>query len=156
MKYALSLALLMLFTAAAISADMSPEARADIEKTRAMINDKRNTALAFNMSFTDVEREAFWPIYAEYRDAMSNVNSRKLDMIVDFANHYEEMTEDMAADLLRRSMLYEEQTLQVKQLYMNKFIEILPPTKVGRLYQIENRMDTAIDMKLSEGIPLME
>ena len=156
MKYILSLALLLLFPVTAGAEAISSEARADIELSRAMINDKRNTALAFNMSFTEAERVAFWPLYEQYRKAMENVGSRRLDMIIDYANHYDEMTEDKAADLLRRAMVYEEQALKVKQLYMEKFGEILPPTKLGRLYQIETRMDNAIQMKLSEGIPLME
>ena len=156
MKYALCLALLVSFVSPLMAEALSPEARADIERSRAMINDKRNTSLAFNMSFNETEREAFWPLYEQYRAAMSNVGTRRLDLIVDYANHYEEMTEDKAADLLRRAMVYEEQALTVKHLYMKKFMKILPATKVGRLYQIESRMDSAIDMKLAEGIPLME
>ena len=156
MKFVLSLALLVLFASPVMGQPISPEIRADIELTRAMINDKRNTALAFNMSFTEAEREAFWPLYEKYRQAMNNVGSRKLDVIIDYSNHFQELTEDKAADLLKRAMIYEEQAMAVKHLYMQKFAQILPPTKVGRLYQIESRMDVAIDMKLSEGIPLME
>lgn len=156
MKYILSLALMLLIPLTVIADPISPEVLAEIEQSRVLINDKRNTTLAFNMSFTETERAAFWPLYEQYRKAMSNVGSRRLDMIIDYANHYDDMTEDKAADLLRRAMVYEEQALRVKQLYMEKFAEILPPTKLGRLYQIETRMDDAIQMKLSEGIPLME
>jgi hypothetical protein len=156
MKYLLCLSVLLSIAQPAAADAMSPEARADIELTRALINDRRNTALARNMTFTESERAAFWPLYEQYRNAMSNVNSRRLDLIVDYADHFEEMSEPMAADMLRRAMVYEEQALKVKQLYMDKFAEILPPSKVGRLYQIETRMDNAIELKLSEGIPLME
>lgn len=156
MKYILSLALLLSIPLTVTADAISPEVLADIEQSRVLINDRRNTALAFNMSFTETERAAFWPLYAQYRKAMDNVGSRRLDMIIDYANHYDDMTEDKAADLLRRAMVYEEQALKVKQLYMEKFAEILPPTKLGRLYQIETRMDDAVQMKLSEGIPLME
>ena len=156
MKHLLCLALILSFPLAVSADGISPETRADIERSRALINDKRNTALAFNMSFTEAERAAFWPVYEQYRSAMENVNSRRLDMLVDYANHYDEMTEDKAADLLRRVMLYEEQELQVRQLYLAKFGEILPPSKVVRLYQIETRMDNAIKVQLSEVIPLME
>jgi hypothetical protein len=156
MKYILSLALLLLIPLTVIADPISPEVLAEIEQSRLLINEKRNTALAFNMSFTEAERAAFWPLYEQYRKAMHNVGSRRLDTIIDYANHYDDMTEDKAADLLRRAMVYEEQALKVKQLYMEKFGEILPPTKLGRLYQIETRMDDAVQMKLSEGIPLME
>ena len=61
-----------------------------------------------------------------------------------------------AEELLDRSLIYEEQAIKVKQLYVDKFRRILPSIKVTRLMKIEGRMDTAIKMKLSEGIPLME
>jgi len=156
MKYVLSLALLLLFSAPMQAQSLSSEAKSDIAISRALINDKRNTALAFNMSFTDQERDAFWPLYREYREAMNNVGSRKLDVIIDYADHYDEMTQDKARDLLDRHMIYEEQALKVKQLYIEKFRRILPNTKVTRLFQLESRMDAAISLKLAEGIPLME
>jgi hypothetical protein len=156
MKYVLSLALLLLFSTPMQAQSLSVETMTDIAISRALINDKRNTALAFNMSFTDEERDAFWPLYRKYREAMSNVGSRKLDVIIDYAEHYKNMTQDKARDLLDRHMIYEEQALKVKQLYIKKFRRILPNTKVTRLFQLENRMDDAIAMKLAEGIPLME
>ena len=120
MKYILSLTLLLLIPLTVIADPISPEVLAEIEQSRVLLNDKRNTTLAFNMSFTETERAAFWPLYEQYRKAMSNVGSRRLDMIIDYANHYDDMTEDKAADLLRRAMVYEEQALRVKQLYMEK------------------------------------
>jgi hypothetical protein len=108
------------------------------------------------MSFTEQEKDAFWPLYRKYRDAMSNVATRQLDVIVDYAKHYDNMTEGKAEELLDRSLIYEEQAIKVKQLYVDKFRRILPSIKVTRLMQIESRMDTAIKMKLAEGIPLME
>jgi len=77
-------------------------------------------------------------------------------VIIDYAEHYETMTQDKARDLLDRHMIYEEQALKVKQLYIEKFRRILPNTKVTRLFQLEGRMDAAISLKLAEGIPLME
>lgn len=156
MKYALSLMFLLFFQTPLYAQTPSAAAERDIAISRRMINDKRNTALAFNMSFTEEEKNAFWPLYRKYRDAMSNVGTRQLDVIVDYASHYDNMTEDKAEELLDRFFIYEEQALKVKQLYVKKFRRILPNTKVTRLMQIENRMDVAIKLKLAEGIPLME
>jgi hypothetical protein len=156
MKYVLSLMFLLLIQTPLYAQSLSATAEREIAISRQVINDKRNTALAFNMSFTEEEKTAFWPLYRKYRDAMSNVATRQLDVIVDYANHYENMTEDKAQELLDRSLIYEEQAIKVKQLYVDKFRRVLPNTKVTRLMQIESRMDTAIKMKLAEGIPLME
>jgi len=135
---------------------LSSEAKSDIAISRALINDKRNTALAFNMSFTDQERDAFWPLYREYRVAMNNVGSRKLDVIIDYADHVDTMTEARAKRLLDQSFAVQKEAIKVKEKYVRRFRRILPQTKVVRLMQLENRMDTMIDIKISEGIPLME
>jgi len=156
MKYALSLLLLLLLQTPLQAQSLSAQAEWDIAQSRQIINDRRNTALAFNMSFTDVEKEAFWPLYREYRNAMGNVATRKLDVITDYAKYYDNMTEDKARELLDRFFIYEEQALKIRQLYVKRFRRILPNTKVTRLMQIESRMDAAIGLKLSEGIPLME
>jgi hypothetical protein len=156
MKYALTLVLFLLAAIPGEAQTLTSEAISDIAKSRTMINDKRNTALAFNMTFTDPERLAFWPLYTEFRDAMTEVGNLKLEVIIDYAENYGDMTESKAAELLDRYMSHEEQALHVKQQYIEKFREILPASKVTRLFQIENRMDAAITLKLAEGIPLME
>ncbi len=156
MKYALSLMFLLLIQIPVYAQSPGNTADREIAIARRMINDQRNTSLAFNMSFTQEEKEAFWPLYREYREAMGNVGNRQLHIIVDFAEHYADMTEEKAGELLDRTLIYEEQALKVKQLYVKKFRRILPNTKVARLMQIESRMDTAIKMKLSQEIPLIE
>ena len=156
MKFALSLMFMLLVQTPLFAQTLSATAERDIAISRNMINDKRNTSLAFNMSFTEEEKEAFWPLYRKYRDSMSNVGTRQLDVVVDYANHHDSMTEEKARELLDRSLIYEEQAIKVKQLYVTKFQLILPNIKVARLMQIENRMDAAIKLKISEGIPLME
>jgi hypothetical protein len=156
MKYVLSLMFLLLIQNPLFAQSLSVAAERDIAISLRMINDKRNTSLAFNMSFTKEEKDAFWPLYRKYRDAMTNVSTRQLDVIVDYASHYDNMTEDKAQELLDRSFIYQEQALKVKQLYVKKFRRILPNIKVTRLMQLENRMDAAVRLKLSEGIPLIE
>ena len=66
------------------------------------------------------------------------------------------MTEARAKQLLDQSFAVEKETIKVKERYVRKFRKFLPETKVVRLMQIENRMDSMVDMKLAEGIPLME
>ncbi len=135
---------------------MSVQTQRQINISRKLINDKRNTALAFNMKFTQEEKENFWPLYREYREAMGAVGDKRLAMIVDYADHINSMTESKAKQLLDRSFAVEKETIKARQKYVRKFRKILPQTKVVRLMQIESRMDTQVDMKLAEGIPLME
>jgi len=135
---------------------MTEQAQRNINISRKLINDKRNSALAVNMSFTQEEKEKFWPVYREYRAAMSAVGDKRLAMIIDYADHVDTMTEARAKRLLDQSFAVQKEAIKVKEKYVRRFRRILPQTKVVRLMQLENRMDTMIDIKISEGIPLME
>lgn len=132
------------------------QAQRQINIARKMIDDKRNTSLAFNMTFTAAEKEKFWPLYREYREAMGKVENKRLAVIVDYASHLDSMTETKAKKLLDQSLSAEKETTRVKQKYVGKFRRILPETKVVRLMQLEHRMDIMVDVKIAENIPLME
>ena len=135
---------------------ITPKLQLDINIQRKVINDQRNTAIAFNMSFTQKEKEKFWPVYREFRAAMGKVGDKRVAVIVEYAEHINSMSQARAKQLLDRSFAVEKETIKVKERYVRKFRKFLPDTKVVRLMQVENRMDSMIDLKLAEGIPLME
>jgi hypothetical protein len=157
MKTFISLFLLLfIFTPLAAQQSLTAEAQRDINISRQMINDKRNIALAHNMTFTQQEEEDFWPLYGEYRQAMAAVGDKRLAVIVEYADNVDRMTEELARKLLDESIAVEKEVLEVKQAYVPKFRRILPETKVVRLMQIESRIDAMVELKIAEGVPLME
>lgn len=127
-----------------------------IDIQRKLIDDKRNTAIAFNMSFTEEEKKKFWPLYREYRDAMAKVGDKRMEVITEYAVNMNNMTDSLAKKLLDASIAAEKEDIKIKQKYIGKFRRILPDTKVVRLMQIENRMDAMVNLKIAEGVPLME
>jgi len=135
---------------------ITPKLQLDINIQRKVINDQRNTALAYNMSFTQIEKEKFWPVYREYRKAMGSVGDKRVAVIVEYAGYMNSMSQARAKQLLDRSFAVQKESIKVKERYVRKFRKFLPDTKVVRLMQVENRMDSMIDLKLAEGIPLME
>ena len=156
MKYVLSLLVLFYIQTPLYAQVTGAKARQEIAISRRLINDQRNTALAFNMSFTQEEKEAFWPLYRKYRGAMSKVGDKRLDVIVDYVENYDAMTQKKARELLDRSFINDEQALKIKRTYAKKFRRILSDIKVTRLMQMESRMDAAVLLKFAAGIPLME
>ena len=135
---------------------LTSEAQRNVNISRKMIDDKRNTQLAVFMNFTSEEKEKFWPLYREYRTAMAKVGDKRLAIIVEYADNVDNMTDPRAKNLLDRSFKVEKEFIQTKERYVRKFRKILPDIKVVRVMQLENRMDIAVDMKVAEGIPLMK
>ena len=132
------------------------QAQRQINIARKLINNQRNTTLAYNMSFTQKEKEKFWPLYREYRKAMATVGDKRLAGILDYVDHIDTMSESKAKQLLNQYFSVEKEVIRVKEKYVRKFRRILPQTKVVRLMQLENRMDSMVDLKIAEGIPLMK
>jgi hypothetical protein len=108
------------------------------------------------MTFTQQEKEKFWPLYREFRDAMAKVGDKRVAVLVDYADNVDTMTDKLAKKLLDRSFAVQKEMISTKQKYAGKFSRILPETKVVRLMQIENRMDAMVELKIAEGVPLME
>ena len=109
-----------------------------------------------NMKLTDSEAKGFWPVYESYQKEMSVVNDRLVKLIQDFAGHYANMTNDEAKKLVNESLAIDADRLRFRQSYLPKFRLVLPEIKVARYYQIENKIQAAVDYDLSAGINLAE
>jgi hypothetical protein len=46
--------------------------------------------------------------------------------------------------------------LKVKNSYIGKFGRVLPMKKVARYFQVENKLEAAVDYELAGRIPLMK
>lgn len=127
----------------------------EIELTRAIIQAERQTIVTRAMDLTAAEAQAFWPIYREYRLEMIKVGDRLLALITTYAQNYRGLSDEMAGKLLTDYLGIEKARLQVKNKYLPRFQKVLPPKKVARYYQVENKLDVIIQAELAEDIPLV-
>lgn len=125
-----------------------------VQLTRQMIQTDRQTIVAANMDMTEAESTAFWPLYREYRGEMAKVGDRSAALITDYAKNYETMTDLQAEAMVKEAQEIAKKQLSVREDYMKKFKKILPPKKVARFYQIENKLDAVIGYELAAEIPL--
>lgn len=134
----------------------SQQARDGIEVTRAMIQAERRAIVSMNLELTDAESQAFWPVYDEYWVQMKKVSDREVVLIEDFAKHYqyETLTNEKAEEMLKELLSILKDENKLKRKYVNRFMKVLPAKKVLRYFQIENKLDTIINMELAVTIPL--
>ncbi|MBE7445432.1 MAG: hypothetical protein HS132_09370 [Planctomycetia bacterium] len=123
-----------------------------VEKVRA---DKK-LLVADNMQLTETESKAFWPVYTRYQDELFLIRVRTAKLIGDYRDAYGNMTEDIARKLLNEYMTIESLTLKLRKAYLSKFREVLPEVKVVRYYQIENKIQAALDYEFAASIPLIQ
>ena len=79
-------------------------------------NTERKILIMREMALTAEEAEAFWPLYDEYVNARRALGDKRVGIITDYAANYMEMTDEMAGDLLKRSLAYETNSTKLKSL----------------------------------------
>ena len=106
------------------------------------------------LDLTDEEAKAFWPLYKEYGEQKGELWNRRIDVIKIFLGAYEDMSPEMSRILLDQSFNIDKQMLELKMKYAEKFDDILPPNKVTRLFQAENKLSTTMQMEIVKDVPL--
>ncbi len=125
-----------------------------LDKVRA---DKK-LLVAANMSLTEQEAAAFWPVYEAYQKDLSALNERIKGTIKSYADAYNAgaVPDATAKKLLNDALAIEDSEVDLKKSYVPKFEKVLPAAKVARYYQIENKIRSAIKAELADGIPLVQ
>jgi hypothetical protein len=122
-----------------------------LEKARA---DKK-LLVAQNMQLSDSEAKAFWPVYNRYQDELFLLRTRTVKLIKDYVASYDTMNDATANRLLDEYLTIEKLRLKLRIEYLPKFRNVLPSVKVMRYYQLENKINVAIDYELAAAIPLI-
>jgi hypothetical protein len=147
---------LALISSPVFAEEKTDKASSNMEILREKIQADKKLVVAANMSLTDAEAKAFWPIYQEYQTKLTKINERITKLIVEYAQNYQTMTNEIAKKLMTESMAVEKERLNLEESLLPKFQKALPAIKVARYYQIENKIQAIVQYSLADGIPLVE
>jgi len=143
-------AVFIVLSAAAYAQDQQ-----DVEKTRADILENKKKIIAATLELRGQEDAVFWPLYEEYQNALRPVHDRSSRLIADYLRNYETLTDEQAKTMLREFLKIEWEQLKLKEAYVKKFSAVLPPKKVARYFQLENKIQSVIDYELAKKIPVV-
>jgi hypothetical protein len=131
-------------------------ATTNMEILQEKIRADKKLVVAANMDLTEAEAKAFWPLYQEYQTNLSKINERIAKIIGEYAGNYNSMTNEVAKKLMKESVAVEKERVALKESMMPKFEKALPAIKAARYYQIENKIQAAVQYELADQIPLVE
>ena len=115
--------------------------------------DKRAIVLK-GLQLTASESAAFTPIYDEYEAERKQLADRTVALLDKFVANYDSMTDDAARGILKDWVSIEDSRLNLTKKYAKRFEKVLPAPKVLRFVQIENKLDTAVEMEAVRLVPL--
>ena len=115
--------------------------------------DKRAVVLS-TLQLTDAQVAEFTPLYDEFQAKMKQIMTRGSDVVNKFAANYGSMTDDAAKDIMKEFFKVRNDRNQLIEDYAKKFQRKLPATKVLQWVQVENKLDTLLDVQAARIIPL--
>jgi esterase/lipase len=127
-----------------------------IEIARDVLNTEKKAAVAQAMQLSDAESAPFWELYNEYNLEANKIHNQRIAIIKDFANNYENLSDEKADEIWNGVLSYQQQLLKVKKSYYKKFKKIISTGKAARYFQIENKIEALISANLAAEIPLIE
>jgi hypothetical protein len=132
-------------------ADLDPA----IQMLRQEVGKDRREIVKANMLLTNSEAARFWPIYDQYRADMTKVGDRRVKLITDYAANRNSMSEEEANRLLREALDVDKERTELKESYVKKFSKELSARTTARFFQIDQKLDAAVDASLAARIPLI-
>jgi hypothetical protein len=114
--------------------------------------------VAANMDLTESEAKGFWPVYEQYQKDLDAINQRIVKLIESYAADYRAntLTDEKAKVLIDEMVAIEQAEAGLKTSYVPKLSKVLPPKKVARYLQIENKIRAAVKYEVAEGVPLVQ
>lgn len=147
-------AFLVSFVAGVAGAQDKPADTMEIFREKARADKK--LVVATTLDLTEGEAKAFWPVYNAYQSDMITYYDRVVKLIDTFAKAYSSMTDETATKLLGEFLALETDHAAILKSYAPRFRRALPPVKVARLYQVENKMRALVNYELAREIPLIK
>ena len=114
--------------------------------------------VAANMGLTESEAKGFWPVYEAYQKDLMAINKRIAGLIVSYVTDYLEntLTDEKAKKLTTEFVSIQKAEPDLQASYVPKLSKVLPPKKVIRYLQIENKIRAVVNYELAEEIPLVD
>jgi hypothetical protein len=127
-----------------------------MEIVREKLRTDKKVVVATVLDLTESEAKGFWPVYNAYQSDMILHYDRVLKMLETYAGTYTAMTDETATQLLTQYLALESNQVALLKGYVPRFQKVLPPKKVAKLYQVENKAKAIVNYELAQQIPLIK
>jgi hypothetical protein len=132
-----------------------PLTDADVQLIRQDVQTLKNQIITDTMSFTASEAAAFWPVYKEYAAEQHAIGTKRLNVIVDYAQNIDKMDDQKARDLSQRMFNIDDEIQGLRKRYYPRFEKALGAKRAAKFYQVDNRLSLIVNLQLSSEIPLI-
>lgn len=101
---------------------------------RERLESKKIAFISDRLNLNTTEAQVFWPVYNDYNNDMKALKSKN-----EALHKQEEINDEKAKMLLTQSIEFEENILKIKKSYIDKFTQVIGPSKTLQFFRMERR-----------------
>jgi hypothetical protein len=138
------------------TSDSSPQnIQAYIELLRSDVRQQKAEMVGAVMQLSAADAAKFWPIYSEYDGKLTKLNDLRVANIQEYANTYDQMTDEKADELIRKALAYHKQRSELLATYYERVNKELGGITAARFIQIEDQLLLIIDLQIDSSLPIV-
>jgi hypothetical protein len=116
-------------------------------------SERKNLAME-SLDITPAQMKELEPIYDAYLAEHDELEEHRLHVVQQYVAKHKGLSDAEAEILLEEMALINRLRFDLYRKYTKKFGKVLPPRLVLRLWQVENKLDTVIDLQYAKEVPL--
>jgi hypothetical protein len=152
----ITLAGLAAFGATVPSIAQTTNAKDDVELLISQIQTDKRAIVLRTLDLNDTQVAAFAPIYDAYQAEMKALMERGGAVLDKFAANFGSMTDEAAKEILKEALKIRDDRNATMRKYAKKLERELPAVKVLQWVQIENKLNTLLDVQAASVIPIAQ
>ena len=150
------LAGLAAFGATVPSIAQTTNAKDDVQLLISQIQTDKRAIVLRTLDLNDAQVAAFTPIYDAYQAEMKVLMERGSAVLDKFAANFGSMTDEAAKEILKEALKIRDDRNATMRKYAKKLERELPAVKVLQWVQIENKLNTLLDVQAASVIPIAQ
>ena len=151
-KVSLILATIFLFTGF-IKAQTNKE---EVDIMQAAFGMEKKAMVAEFVQLDATQKDAFWKLYDEYETQRKTYGKQRIDLLLEYNNTYEKMTNETADAWMNKALDLSKKTDALLLSYYKKVKKATNPINALQFYQVELFILTGIRNQLMGELPFVE
>jgi len=140
----------------AISPSSDPQnIQAYIDLLRGDVRQQKAEMVGMVMQLSAADAAKFWPIYENYDVELAKLNDQRVANIEEYANTYNQMTDDKADELIQKALSYRKQRSELLAKYYELVKQALGGITAARFVQVEDQLLLIIDLQIDSSLPVV-
>ena len=129
--------------------------RTEIELYQSVFNSEKKVMVTDYMQLTEAQSAPLFEVYDAYEAARSELGRQRISLLQKYADNYEKMTEESAAELLKDANSFYGKLEKNKAKYSKKMSKAVGAKKALQWLQFEEYLDRVIGLSIMENVPFV-